>query len=430
MIADAAANLLAGAGGPSAPRQQTSNSTRLDGTSDWKLSRKELSEDALRNGRDGAHAALVRDVAQHGQGGCDLQYEVAGGGEDCEFGAGEDERLSRSQQAAVEGTAGEAIPAFHLGGGRLYRGGAGGSVQKRARTQRRPPCYRPLLGRVGDARAAGLASQGEAAPCGLALLPRSSHVQQGGEYARDGPFAIDHSFGGDVLASDGARHDDALQWHGVPRTCTQDRSPEAPRTHSQAASSSAQRLIEPDVVTEPGSVTKSSVTTQDAVATIASNPFAKDDFTNLVNATCRSRSVGALPLVASAATLERSGSYSIKPKRERSVVQRRVSSQHCDGMTNVVNDIGYAFAGKVVPLPTFPNEEVCKYKNYNAPRLLTPRTRYNHSRVPRLRLPTPSPSVSVGATASHYGLGYSSELPPRPPSAPVVFVKSSDQTGD
>ena len=48
VIADAAANLLAGAGGPSAPRQQTSNSTRLDVTSDWKLSRKELSEDALR----------------------------------------------------------------------------------------------------------------------------------------------------------------------------------------------------------------------------------------------------------------------------------------------------------------------------------------------------------------------------------------------
>ena len=46
--ADVAMGLLRNAGGPVELPPQTSKDSRLDGTSDWKLTKKQLSEDALR----------------------------------------------------------------------------------------------------------------------------------------------------------------------------------------------------------------------------------------------------------------------------------------------------------------------------------------------------------------------------------------------
>ena len=91
----------------------------------------------------------------------------------------------------------------------------------------------------------------------------------------------------------------------------------------------------------------------DVVATI-SRDAGKRDLSRLVDSLCRpsssrSLTVSALPLLASGASLERSGPFTREAKKQKQRHRRKLALDCNTGSTNAENDIPHVVNGRVVP---------------------------------------------------------------------------------
>ena len=167
-----------------------------------------------------------------------------------------------------------------------------------------------------------------------------------------------------------------------------------------------------------------------AVVGAIEHDSSKNDFTELVDVTCRpytgrSASVGDLPLMPSGASRDRTVPVFSKARQQRQLKHRQLALDRSTGATSFENDVQYVVNGRVTPLDctSFVPPLAFEAKQSSA---LGARLRIKtKSNIPRLRYPAPAPPSS--SVALHYGLGYLAELHFRAPSAPVVFHRAVDQ---